>query len=423
MHIRIFMNRISFFLLLLPMLWNCTARREEPVIFWKNIEKDLQARLITVEDGGVIELPEGHFLFTRTLSMDGKKNVTIRGKGMDKTILSWKNQTEGAQGLHISNGYNIKLEDFSVEDARGDNLKVNDTQGIILRRIRSVWTGGPKTENGAYALYPVLCTRVLIEECVASGSSDAGIYVGQSDTVVIRNNTAYWNVAGIEAENSKYVEIYNNEVYENTGGILVFDLPGLTTYGHSTQVYNNIIRDNNHPNFAQKGNIVATIPPGSGMIVLATHDAEIFFNKFINNKTLGVAIISYELVAALGEGMEEQPGSVGGVQTINNRYKEDSLYNPYPYKIFIHRNLFSNKHWFPSLRNEVGKLIAIKSPFRPPDILFDGITDPNESVRPICLGHHENFSFINLDAGNNFRKFSRNPFPFQCLEKANMYLE
>jgi parallel beta-helix repeat protein len=257
------MRNFSFYAFALIISWACketTQPRE-----WKSVEKTLQTQLITLSDGDTIDLAEGNFMFTRSLTMDGKSNVVIRGKGMDRTILSWKNQVEGAQGFQISNCRNIVLQDFSVEDAKGDNLKVNDTKGITFRRIRSVWSKGPKTENGAYALYPVLCTRVLMEECIAMGSSDAGIYVGQSDSVVIRNNVAYWNVAGIEAENSRWVEIYENEAYDNTGGLLVFDLPGLTQYGHTTTVHNNRIHDNNHENFAQPGNIVASIPPGTGM--------------------------------------------------------------------------------------------------------------------------------------------------------------
>ena len=225
-------------------------------------------------------------MFTRSLTMDGKSNVVIRGKGMDQTILSWKNQQEGAQGFLVSNSRNIVLQDFSVEDAKGDNLKINDTRGITIRRIRSVWSGGPVTENGAYAIYPVQCTNVLMEECVAMGSSDAGIYVGQSDSVIIRRNVAYWNVAGIEAENSRWVEIYENETYDNTGGLLVFDLPGLTQYGHTSRVHHNRIHDNNHENFAQAGNIVASIPPGSGVMILATHDLDFFENEICAPRSL-----------------------------------------------------------------------------------------------------------------------------------------
>jgi parallel beta-helix repeat protein len=318
----------------------------------------------------------------------------------------------------VSNGQNIVLQDFSVEDAKGDNLKVNDTNGLVLRRIRSAWADGPKTENGAYALYPVLCKNVLMEECIAMGSSDAGIYVGQSDSVIIRNNKAYWNVAGIEAENSKYVEIYGNESYENTGGLLVFDLPGLTKYGHTTKVYNNNIHDNNHENFAQKGNIVASIPPGCGMMILATHHIAIYENKISDNRSVGLAVVSYEMVAALNKDEEEQANSIGGVQTVNNRYKEDSLYNPFPHTVSIHKNTFKNSHWFPTMQSDIGKLLLMKSFMNPPDILFDGIENPKQKERNICIGENGEFSFINLDAANDFKSLSKDPAPFSCKQLA-----
>ena len=391
----------------------CSSKKAE-TITWRSIEKSLQTQLITVADGDTIHLPEGHFMFTKSLTMDGKKGVVIMGKGMDKTILSWKNQTEGAEGLHVSNSMNVVLQDFSVEDAKGDNLKVNDTNGLVLRRIRSAWADGPKAENGAYALYPVLCKNVLMEECVAMGSSDAGIYVGQSDSVIIRNNKAYWNVAGIEAENSKYVEIYGNETYENTGGLLVFDLPGLTKYGHTTKVYNNNIHDNNHENFAQKGNIVASIPPGSGMMVLATHNIEVYNNTVSDNRSVGVAVVSYELVAALNEGEQQQANAIGGVQTVNNRFREDTLYNAFPYDVTIRNNKFTNSHWFPTLQSDIGKLLLMNSFMNPPDVLFDGIENPKQKQRNICIGDNGEITFINLDAANDFKSLSKDIAPFQC---------
>ena len=394
-------------------LFSCSPKDSEPII-WKSIEKDLQTKLIMAEDGGTIEIPEGHFLFSRSLSMDGKKHVTIRGKGMDKTVLSFKDQQEGAEGLKISNGVNIVLEDFTVLDAVGDNIKVSDTDGITFRRINASWSGGPKTSNGAYAIYPVLCKNVLIEECIASGSSDAGIYVGQSDSVIIRNNIAFHNVAGIESENSKWVEIYGNEVFDNTGGILIFDLPGLTTYGHSTKVYKNTVRSNNHENFAMKGNIVASIPPGSGMMILATHDIEVYDNEMKNNRTVGIAIVSYELVAALNAGEVEQEGAIGGVQTVDNQFREDVLYNPFPYNVSIHSNRFSNSHWFPTLQSDIGKLLLFKSFFSPPDIVYDGIDDPDRPERNICIGDNGEITFINLDAANDFKGLSKELSKFRC---------
>ncbi|MCX8491270.1 MAG: right-handed parallel beta-helix repeat-containing protein [Cyclobacteriaceae bacterium] len=404
--------------LLVVSLFSCSQKESVPKT-WQTIEKSLQRQLINVADGDTINLPEGNFMFSKSLTMDGKQNIVIKGKGMDKTILSWKNQTEGAEGLHISNGKNIVLEEFSIEDAKGDNLKVNDTRGIIFRKIRSSWADGPSPENGAYGFYPVLCTNVIIEDCIAIGSSDAGIYVGQSDSVIIRYNKAYWNVAGIEAENSKWVQIYGNEANHNTGGLLIFDLPGLTKYGHSTKAFKNHIHDNNHENFAQKGNVVASIPPGTGVMILATHQVELFDNDILNNRTTGVGIVSYEMVAALNEGEQEQVGAIGGVQSVNNRFREDTLYNAFPYDISIFNNRFKNSHWFPTLQNDVGKLLLTKSFLNPPDIVFDGIENPKQKERGICIDEKEPITFINLDAANDFKSLSKDLQPFKCKKKSS----
>ncbi len=64
-----------------------------------DIQKKIQTQLILAENGAIVELDEGTFQFTSSLSMDDKNLVVIRGKGMDKTILSFKSQTDGAEGI------------------------------------------------------------------------------------------------------------------------------------------------------------------------------------------------------------------------------------------------------------------------------------------------------------------------------------
>ena len=217
---------LLYFEIKVPSMPSYMSERE-----YLDMEIPILEAFITARDSSVIELPEGHYLFSQSLTMDGKKNVIIRGAGIEKTVLSFKGQKQGAEGVRISNYNNITLEHLSIEDAAGDNLKVTDSDFVVMRNIRSAWTGKVSTENGAYALYPVLCNNLLIEGCEAIGSSDAGIYVGQSKNVIIRNNKAYYNVAGIESENSSKVEIYDNEIFKNTGGLLIFNLPHLTVYG------------------------------------------------------------------------------------------------------------------------------------------------------------------------------------------------
>ena len=82
--------------------------------------------------------------------------------------------------------------------------------------------------------------HVLIDRVTVKGASDAGIYVGQSQQIVVRNSRAEGNVAGIEIENSYNADVHDNVATGNTGGILVFDLPDLPQQGgHAVRLFNN----------------------------------------------------------------------------------------------------------------------------------------------------------------------------------------
>ena len=203
-----------------------------------NAYEEIQEALILAEPGDIIRLTAGTYNLEDSLSLD-VDNVQIEGEGMNQTILDFKNQKSGAQGLSVTSD-NVTLQDFSVQDAKGDAIKVKGVTNIKFLRVKTEWTNGPKSENGAYGLYPVESKNVLIDGCVAIGASDAGIYVGQSQNIIVRNSRAEFNVAGIEIENSYYADVHNNVATNNTGGILVFDLPSLPQQGgHHVRVFNN----------------------------------------------------------------------------------------------------------------------------------------------------------------------------------------
>ncbi|MDX2249256.1 MAG: parallel beta-helix domain-containing protein [Bacteroidia bacterium] len=367
-----------------------------------DIRKQLQNQFIMAESGDTIEIPAGNFSSKGTLSLEGKKNLVIRGQGIEKTILSFKGQTEGAEGINITNCSNIKVEGFTIQDAKGDGLKAKDTDGIYMVDMKVEWTGKPSSQNGAYGFYPVSCRNVLIEKCEAIGASDAGIYVGQSENIIVRYSRAYHNVAGIEIENSTQADVHNCEAYMNTGGILVFDLPDLPKKkGGQVRVYNNKVHENNFKNFAPKGNTVATVPPGTGVMILATSHVEVFNNEIQSNITAGTAIISYY--------MTQVP-------------IKDELYYPYPTNIYIHDNSFMREKTAPTLKNPIGRLLFLKFKKNVPDILFDGITDKNtvqndgtfKDEYRICIRNNGNATFANLDAENNFKNIQTDLTPFNC---------
>jgi parallel beta-helix repeat protein len=168
----------------------------------------IQEALILAQPGDIIHLTEGRYELEDSLSID-VQDIILEGEGLYKTVLSFKNQKSGAQGLSVTSD-GVILRDFAIEDAKGDAIKVKGVNGISFIRVRTEWTGGPSSDNGAYGLYPVESRNVLIDSCVAIGASDAGIYVGQSENIIVKNSRAEFNVAGIEIEISYYAYVFDN---------------------------------------------------------------------------------------------------------------------------------------------------------------------------------------------------------------------
>ena len=110
-------------------------------------KKQMQTALIQAQHGELIKIPAGVHNINRGLSLN-VSGVTLRGEGMDKSVLSFKNQIQGAEGLLV-NASDFTIEDLAIEDTAGDGLKINEGRNIIIRRVRTEWTNGPDEENGA----------------------------------------------------------------------------------------------------------------------------------------------------------------------------------------------------------------------------------------------------------------------------------
>ena len=350
------MKKIIFFWSLILLASLTVSAKEIFIEPSDNSQEEVQTALIELSSGDILTLSPGTFVFEDGLSLDVDE-VIVRGSGINETILDFKNQMSGAQGLLVTSD-RVTLKDFAVADAKGDAIKVIGAEGINMINLKTEWTGGPKSTNGAYGLYPVESTDVLIDGCVAIGASDAGIYVGQSKNIIVRNSVAQYNVAGIEIENSYYADVYDNLSSHNTGGILVFDLPDLPQQGgHHVRVFRNKVIDNDTDNFAPEGNIVGEVPRGTGIIIQANSDVEVFDNDISGNGTVNVSIVTY------------------------SNETQDENYNPHPKSIQIHGNRFGEGGFDPDV--ETGELAAILfelSGGNMPDIFWDGILPTSQII-------------------------------------------
>lgn len=319
-------------------------------------QERLQEALILAQPGDEIVLGAGRFEMTDGLSLD-VDNVTVRGAGMEATVLDYTGQQGAGEGLLVTSD-GVTLRDFAVENPQGDGIKSKGADDIVYHKIRVTWTGGPKPTNGAYGIYPVESTNILIDGTEVSGASDAGIYVGQSSKITVRNSIATDNVAGIEIENSRDAIVERNFVSRNTGGILVFDLPNLPVMGGgNVMVRNNLVTANTTPNFAPEGNIVATVPRGTGIMVMANENVWVGQNLLYDNPTAPIMVIAYPLPF------------------------EDPDYNPYPREVTIAWNDVGEGGTDPQLQGAEQLLAAFGGAL--PPVMWDGLAAEDADYTPL----------------------------------------
>ena len=238
----------------------------------------------------------------------------------------------------VGSGSRLEFRNLDVKNYTSNGLMINQGMDILFRDLY--------VENtGLYGVYPVELIGVLVERTTVTGARDAGIYVGQSKDIIVRESVAYGNVTGIEIENSINALVENNEVYDNAGGVLVFLLPNNPSkVSIKCRVIGNRIYANNHENFADPSAIVATVPSGSGIIILAADEVEVAENEIRDNKSFGVSIANLHTTLSSAAGFDV---------------------DPVPERNRIHSNTFSNNGYDPDDKiRELG--------FGGADLLWDG---------------------------------------------------
>jgi parallel beta-helix repeat protein len=257
----------------------------------------IQAAVAQVRSGDLIRVYPG--TYKETVYID-KENISLQGviqEGKWPTLDGEKELNDAF--LYSGNG--ILIENFKIVNYKGNGVMGQAGNNFV---IRNNWV----LDAGVYGIFPEFGKNGLIEHNILTGIEDAAIYVGMCDNVDVRHNEVYGNVAGIEIENSRHVLVENNHSYNNTGGILVFITPGLpikTCY--DVIVRNNFVNDNNHVNFGAPGSLVAGIPSGTGILVMAADQVTIENNIITGNNNAGITVTDLAYGANTANDPEVEP--------------------------------------------------------------------------------------------------------------------
>jgi parallel beta-helix repeat protein len=192
--------------------------------------------------------------------------------------------------------YDIEIRGITIKGFNNNGLFTERVDGFKIIDVESV-------DNRNYGIFPTLSKNGLITHSRATGSDiDSGIWVETSENVLVTHNLAEGNVNGFEVSNSDDILLAHNESRNNTIGAAILLLPDIFDDRPGAKRINlrsNYIHDNNKPNTARPGSILASVPSGLGIIYLGVDDSVVADNWIENNNFSGITVVDYCL-AVLG---------------------------------------------------------------------------------------------------------------------------
>jgi parallel beta-helix repeat protein len=248
--------------------------------------ESIQAAVDRAQPGAVIHIMPDTYAQSVTINKPNLKLIGLRGGNGEGVVLV--NPGGATNGINVqADGDGVVIAELTTRGYVGNGVFMVGVQGFLIRRVVA-------EDNGLYGIYPVRSSDGVMMNCTASGHADAGLYIGQSERVVMFNNVAYGNVIGIEISNSTDIVARGNDAYNNTIGILAVLLPPsprrTILVASDFQIVNNRVWDNNLPNFAPPTELPAYVPSGSGILVVGADRTLVEGNRVTGNNWVGIGV-------------------------------------------------------------------------------------------------------------------------------------
>ena len=233
--------------------------------------------LILVEPGVYDEMVEIH----------DTERLTVRGTDRNEVIVDGE--------FERYNGFNITADGTVVENLTVRNCNAN---GVYWTNNVEGYRGSYLTayNNREYGIYAFNSRHGRFEHCYASGSDDAGYYIGESqpaDAVII-DCVAENNAMGYSGTNAGGNLVIKDSVWRNNmTGIVpnTLDSQAGAPQGHvdgGIRIENNEIHDNNNLNAPAYE--VAYPLYGNGISVIGGTRNDIVDNEIYNQQKYGIAV-------------------------------------------------------------------------------------------------------------------------------------
>ncbi len=209
-------------------------------------------------------------------------------------------------GIFADRADGFVLRNVTVRHAREHDIYVLETDGYLLDRFKTYY-------GGAYGVLTFVEDHGVIQNCVAAGNGDSGLYPGSGAATtdkryeafypeyrfsqVIRWCDSYHNLSGFSGTNSHGTLVTQNNFYDNALGFTsdVFTAPGHPGFPqHGNVIEDNNFYDNNFNPFLPDSDVKPFIPApvGTGMWLAGGNANEVKNNRFYDNWRRGAMVFA-----------------------------------------------------------------------------------------------------------------------------------
>lgn len=208
--------------------------------------------------------------------------LTIRGTDRNAVIVDGEH--ERPIGINTVAADGVAVENLTVRNTTGNGIYWTEVRGYRGSYLTSI-------NNAIYGIYAFDSTDGLFEHSYASGSKDAGFYVGQCDPcdAVLTDVIAENNGMGFSGTNASEVFIVDSVWRHNVSGIVpnTLDSQRLPPFGRVT-IAGNLIHDNDSreaPALSLQWSAF-----GNGVLLTGGMDTLVTRNRIVNHERSAVTV-------------------------------------------------------------------------------------------------------------------------------------
>jgi len=240
----------------------------------------IQAAVDAAGPGDLILIDRGTYREEVRVTTPG---LTLRGVDRNEVVIDGEFQRPNGVSVLFADG--VVVENMTAVNNTGNGFFWSGVRGYRGSYLTAV-------NNAVYGIYAFDSSDGLFDNSLASGSPDAGFYIGQCDPcqATITDSISEWNGLGYSGTNaSTELYIVNSVFRHNVAGIAPNTLDGeLLPPFHNVTIVGNLVHDN--------GNVDAPAlafewaAQGNGILLAGGGDSYVSRNRVFNHPQSGIAI-------------------------------------------------------------------------------------------------------------------------------------